>query len=164
MVAGKLADKLIFTAIYIAVAIVVVWGARSITNYAQDAAFYRDFLIAWEASLLSMRHQNAAAPAYTDQEPIGYMEQLAAFMRGKGIKPPESNTKNAFIYRLRKFGEKPRQVLLLYKQNRIVLFGLPASTFDNLDAFIDGKRNPGQGRFTGQWGSDGISRIGTWEI
>jgi hypothetical protein len=164
MVSGRVADKLIFAAIYTAVAVLVVGGARQLTNYALDAVFYRDYLMQWEVSLIALRQKQASWLAYDKQDPMAYMQHFVRRMQAEGLQAPQSNTAHAYVYRLHKFGEPARRILLVCLDNRIILYGLPASSFDRLDQFVDGQSDPAGGDFTGRWSSDRMTRIAQWHI
>jgi hypothetical protein len=164
MLSGRVADKLIFTAIYVMVAVLMMWGVRITVNYALDARFYQAFLAPWQVRLLAMQHQAPGWPEFDGRDSFRYMETLVAFMKKKGLQPPQSNTEKPFIYRLSKFGDRAQRILVVFEHNAIMLYGLPAATFDRLDRFIDGSLDPDQGDFRGRWSSDQISRIGTWKI
>jgi len=164
MLSGKLTDKLLFTAIYCALGFLAIWGARSITNYALDVRFYREYLQQWQTSMLALRHQASAWPPRGDMEAVDYMQVLMRHLRVNGVSVPSSNTEYPFVYRLSKFGERSQRILMLYDQNRLILYGLPESTFEHLDHFIDGQSDPGHGDFTGRWSADQISRIAQWKL
>ncbi len=164
MFSGRTTDKLVFTAIYITLALVVIWGARSIVNFALDSSFFRDYLLPWEVRLVALQYQQPVWPGNKEHDPMNYMLSLVRKMRTKGIQPPQSNTEHAFIYRLNKFGEKSRRILLVYRDGKIIIYGLPESTFNRLDRFIDGQLDPQDGVFTGRWSTDRITRIGQWKI
>lgn len=159
MRAGQVTDKIFFAAIYTMVAVLVVHTGRGIVHYALDAAFYRDYLQPWERSLVALRNQTAQWPAYDRQDPVGYMQALTAMMKARGIAPPSSNTAQAFIYRFARFGRKPHKVLLVGTPGRMILYNVPARTFERLDRFIDGRFDPEAGAFTGQGSADGATWI-----
>lgn len=161
---GRVADKLTFTAIYLAMAILVVWGAGRMVNYAVDAGFYRKFLMPWEISLMEMRYKSVHWPHFIKDRPVAYMQSVVHLMKANGVQLPRSNTPHDFIYRLNKFGNEASQVLLVFHGSAIVIYGLPRITFDRLDAFIDGHINAEQGDFTGQLSKDQITMIGSWKI
>lgn len=157
-------DKLTFVAIYITLSGLVLWSGRSVTNYAVDMGFYRNYLMHWEASLTALRYKNAFWKPYDGQNPAAYMKSLIQVMRDNGLVPPTSNTNCCFIYHINKFGIRSCRVLLVFNKNRLMLFGLPTSTFSRLDHIIDGYTDPLQGDFTGTWSSDNLTKIGTWKI
>jgi len=165
MLSGRVTDKMVFVAIYTVVAMVVVMpGARHIANYAADVVFYHDYLMPWKMRLVTMRHQTTHWPAWVDHDPGAYMRALMRVMRTGGLEPPNSNTEYGYVYRLNKFGEKARQILIVGTNEEMILYNLPAGTFDRLDRFIDGRLDPAAGRFTGRWSSDNITRIGHWKM
>jgi hypothetical protein len=164
MLSGRVADKLIFTAIYVMAAVMMMWGVRITVNYALDVRFYQTYLSQWRVRLLAMQDQAPGWPEFDGRDSVRYMETLVAFMSKKGVRPPQSNTDRPFIYRLAKFGDRAQQILVVFDHNSIMLFGLPATTFDRLDHFIDGVADPDHGDFRGRWSSDQISRIGRWKI
>ena len=164
MLSGKWADKLMFVAIYAMAALLVIWGARGIANYAMDANFYHDYLLQWEVRLLALRHQQPVWPPFNPQDPLLSMQNLVTLMEMNGLQPPKSNTARVYTYRLNKMGEKPAQILLICKESRLILYGLPATTFDRLDRFIDGQPDPDSGDFTGKWSTDRITRIAQWKL
>ena len=161
---GKVTDKLLFTALYVAAAVVAVWGARQATNAVLDIRFYQDFLLPWQAGLLTLRLQAPEMPAYHKEAPQEYMNALVAHMRLHGVAYPASNTEHPFIYDLNKFGERARRILMVFNGGRMVLYGLPPATFDRLDGVIDGRRDPARGDFTGSWSADQVSRIAQWKL
>lgn len=157
-------DKIAFVLIYVAIAMIVMWAARSVTNYALDTNFYQNFLTAWEARLVAMRYKKVSWEPYDGKSPSDYMQSLIKVMQDNGLSPPPSNTEHRFIYRMNKFGDRSRQIMLLFHNDRLILYGLPQSTFNRLDRFIDGLSDPHRGHFTGIWSSDNITKIGTWKI
>lgn len=161
---GKVTDKLLFTALYVAAAVMAVWGARLVTNAALDFRYYRDFLLPWQTALLALRHQAPDAPAYQKEAPMDYMNALVTHMRLHGVTFPSSNTGHPFIYDLNKFGERSRRILMVFDRGRMVLYGLPPTTFDRLDGIIDGRPDPDRGDFTGRWSADQVSRIAQWKL
>jgi len=164
MLTGRAADKLTFTAIYLAVAVLVVWGAGRLVNFAIDVGFYRDYLSPWELCLVEMRYKPVKWPPFTQDHPVGYMQSVVGLMKANGLHLPRSNTRHDFIYRLAKFGADAAPLLLVLHANRIDIFGLPRTTFDRLDRFIDGRMDPGDGDFTGRLSRDQITMIGAWRI
>lgn len=163
-VTARVADKLLFTVIYLAVAVLVVWGAGRLINYTVDAGFYKKFLMPWEVSLMQMRYKTAHWPQYNKGNPVAYMQSVVHLMKTNGVPSPRSNTGHEFIYRISRFGGDAVQVLLVYHDNTIVIYGLPKVTFDRLDAFIDGRADAEHGHFTGQLSRDQITMIGSWKI
>ena len=161
---GRTADKLTFAAIYLAVALFVVWGGRHTMEYARDAVFYRDYLMSWEVQLTAMRYRAVQWPHLSAGNPVDYMQEVVRLMRINGLEPPPSNTADAFIYRLNAFGSGDYNLLLVFRDSQIVLYGLPRETFDRLDKFIDGRVDSQQGAFTGRWSVDQVTRIGHWKI
>ena len=157
---GRVADKLMFVAIYLAASVLVVWGAGRITNYAQDARFYRTYLKPWEMRLLALRYKPVEWPVYIESNPATYMQAVTRVMQVNGVQPPESNTDFGYTYRLQKFGDEVHQILLVFRDNHLVIYGLPRITFDRLDRFIDGSSDPDRGNFTGRWSTDRVTRIG----
>jgi hypothetical protein len=153
-----------FVAIYGVVALIVVWGAGRITDHAVDVRFYRDFLLPWEMRIVALRYKHVDWPAFEAHNPSAYMQALISLMKAYGIDPPESNTERRYIYRLTKFGGKANRLLIVYHDNRLIIYGLPRMTFDRLDRLIDGKQDPGDGNFTGRWGADRLTRIGYLKI
>ena len=165
MLSGRVTDKMVFVAIYTIVAVlVIIQGARHVANLALDTTFYNDYLVVWEVQLLTLRHQTTAWPDLNPHDPGAYMEALESVMRAGGHEPPMSNTDRAHIYRLRQFGEQPKQVLFVGTNEQMIIYNLPVSTFERLDHFIDGGVDPDQGRFTGRWSEDRITRIAYWKI
>ena len=162
MLSGKLTDKLLFVAIYIAAGILVVYGARCITNYALDIRFYQDFLLPWKTTFLAMRHQAPIWPEANGEDPMGAMQTLVRHLQEKGIEFPKSNTTYPFVYRLNKFGERDQRILMVFRQNKMLLYGLPASSFNRLDRIIDGFSDAEHGDFTGRKSTDQISCIAQW--
>lgn len=161
---GRTADKLTFAAIYLAAALFVVWGGRRTMDYARDAVFYRDYLMSWEVQLTAMRYRAVQWPRLSAGNPVAYMQEIVRLMQTNGVQPPASNTADAFIYRLNAFGDRDCNLLLVFRDSQIVLYGLPRETFDRLDKFIDGRVDPQHGVFTGRWSVDGQTRIGHWKI
>ena len=161
---GRTADKLTFAAIYLAVALLIVWGGKRVMNYARDAGFYRDYLMSWEVRLMDLRYRAVQWPLLSGDNPVAYMREVVRLMRINGIEPPASNTADTFIYRLNAFGDREHMLLLVLLDNQIVIYGLPRETFDRLDKFIDGRADPLQGAFTGRWSADRVTRIGYWRI
>lgn len=157
-------DKIAFVAIYVALAVIVLWAGRSVTNYALDTSFYQNYLTAWEARLIALRHKKVSWAPYDGNNPSDYMESLVKVMQDNGLSPPLSNTDHHFIYRINKFGDRSCRILLLFHDDRLVLYGLPISTFRRLDRFIDGLSDPQNGNFTGISSSDNITKIGNWKI
>lgn len=92
------------------------------------------------------------------------MQSLMAAMHAAGLTPPKSNTSKCWLYRLNKFGEPAQQVLIVGTLENIVLYNLPATTFNRLDRFIDDEADAAAGHFTGQWSTDGVTRIGHWKF
>ena len=163
-VSGRFVDKSIFVVIYTAVALLVVMGAHRLTDYTIDLAFYQDYLVPWEVSLMAWRQKQIEWKTDDGHDPVAYMQDLVLQMQAKGLQPPQSNTARAYVYRLNRFGAHARQILLVYKDGRIILYGLPPSSFERLDRFIDGHSDPQSGEFTGQWSSDQVTRIAQWHI
>lgn len=161
---GRVVDKLFFTGIYLAVALLVVWAAGRMVNYSVDASFYRSFMMPWESGLIQMRYKTIQWPSYRKDRPVAYMQSVVQLMKMNGIQLPRSNTKHAFTYRLNKFGGKAVQILLVFNNNTVIIYGMPMTTFDRLDKFIDGQAGVHSGAFSGQRGSDQISMIGFWKI
>ena len=159
-VSGRVADKCIFVAIYLAAAVLIVWGAGRITDYAVDVRFYRNYLLPWHMRLLSLRYLPVNWPDYIDGNPMAYMQAVGKVMQASGVLPPKSNTNHGHTYRLRKFGNAAYQILLVYKENALVIYGLPKKTFERLDRFVDGQVDPDKGDFTGWWSTDRTTRIG----
>lgn len=164
MLAGRTTDKVVFGVIYIAVALLVLWGGRRMVNYALDARFFRDYLLQWETLMTELQYQTFEWPPYSEGDPVGYMQTLIQRMAAAGLKVPESNTAKGFIYRIGKLGHEPQQILLVCRAEGIRVYGLAPSTFQRLDRFIDGRSDPHSGRFTGQLSMDQISYIGKWKI
>ena len=164
VITGRSADKLIFAALYTLAAIIVVWGAGRITDKAADMRLYRDFLLPWETRVVALRYQNVSWPKFEKNNPAKSMQALIALMQMHGLDPPESNTGRRFVYRLRKFGGSAYQLLLVYHDHRLIIYGLPDKSFIQLDLLIDGIKDPGGGDFTGEWSTDGLTRIGIWRI
>lgn len=163
-VSGRVVDKSIFVVIYTAVALLVVMGAHRLTDYTLDLVFYRDYLVPWEVSLMAWRQKQIDWKTDDGHDPLAYMQNLVLQMQAKGLQPPQSNTPRAYVYRLKRFGAHARQILLVYKESHILLYGLPQSCFDRLDRFIDGQSDPAGGEFTGRWSSDQMTRIAQWHI
>lgn len=165
MLSGKGADKLLFTTIYVVVAVlVVVQGARAIANFALDASFYNNWLRFWQVQLVQMRYRTIVWPAYDRQDPAVYMETLVRLMQREGLTPPGSNTGKEYLYRLSRFGQRSVQLLLVCTREQIVIFNLPESTFRRIDRFVDGNVSPETGQFTGSWSADGMTRIAVWKV
>jgi hypothetical protein len=164
MLSGRVTDKMVFVAIYTLVAmLVVIQGGRHITNYVLDTVFYNDYLMPWKLQLTAMRHQTVNWPEYVSHDPGAYMSSLVTTMRANGLAVPKSNMEQSYVYRLNKFGEKAQQILIVATREKIILFNLPPGTFDRLDDFADGRIDASAGAFTGQWSTDGITRIGYWK-
>ncbi len=161
---GRLTDKLVFTSIYLAVAFLMIWGAARIINYAVDAGFYRKFLLPWEIRLMEMRYKTIHWPQFRKDHPVAYMQEVVGLMKANGVPTPQSNTRHAFVYRISRFGDDAVQVLLVWQDNTIVIYGLPDATFKRLDTFIDGRVDAAKGNFTGRLGKDQITMIGSWKI
>ena len=161
---GKVTDKLIFTAIYLVVAFLVVWGSGRLVNYAVDFGFYRDFLMPWEMRLLEMRHRSVRWPAFKKGHPVAYMRAVVEVMKSNGMQLPMSNTDHPFIYRLYRFGGDATKILLVLHDNKLMIYGLPGPTYKRLDRFVDGRIDSGRGDFTGQLSRDQITMIGSWRL
>jgi hypothetical protein len=155
---------LAFAAIYLVVAVLLVWGAGRIANYAVDFRFYRDFLIPWEVRLLEMRHRSFHWPAFKKDHPVAYMQSVVDVMKSNGMQLPKSNTRHAFIYRLNRFGADATKILLVFNDNKITIYGLPSATFERLDQFVDGHADSDQGDLTGQLSRDQITMTGSWKL
>ena len=125
-VSGRFVDKSIFVVIYTAVALLVVMGAHRLTDYTLDLAFYQDYLVPWEVSLMAWRQIQIEWKTDDGHDPVAYMQDLVLRMQAKGLQPPQSNTARAYVYRLNRFGAHARQILLVYKDSRIILYGLPS--------------------------------------
>ena len=164
MGSSRAIERCFFTAIYIAVVLLVIYGAHQITNLVLDINFIHHYLDPWEVQVVALRSQGGVLPQFTEHNPADYMRALVSMMRAHGVQPPDSNTQVEFVYRLNRFGEKTRSILLVYVDGRMILYGLPASTFDRLDRHIDGLADPLNGRFTGEWSADRITRIGSWRF
>lgn len=160
----KAADKLTYTAIYLIVAVLAVWGGGKIVNYAADFGFYRDFLMPWEMRLMEMRHRSLRMPVFNQDHPVASMQSIVEVMKANGMALPHSNTEHAFVYRLRRFGGGGRRILLVYSGTRIIIYGLPSETFRRLDRFVDGRSDDRQGDFTGRLSTDRMTIIGSWNI
>lgn len=161
---GKVADRLMFTAIYLVVALLVVWGTGRLANYAADFGFYRDFLMPWGMRLLEMRHRPVQWPAFKKGHPVAYMQAVAEAMKSNGMQLPMSNTDHPFIYRLNRYGGDATKVLLIFHDNKLIIYGLPCATFNRLDRFVDGQIDSGRGDFTGRLSRDQITMIGSWRL
>ncbi|MBT8341551.1 MAG: hypothetical protein HKP58_20605 [Desulfatitalea sp.] len=164
-ISGSATDKLMFAAIYIGIAVIlVIQGARHLADYALDASFFNDYLCLWETRLVEMRQGAINWPPQDRNDPAGYMQQLADVMRRQGISPPRSNTDRPYVYRLQRFGRRAVQVLLVSTRQGITLFNLPTATFERIDRFVDGASNPDSGSFTGNMSADGVTRIAYWKV
>lgn len=160
----KAADKLTYTAIYLVLAVIAVWGGGKVANYAVDFGFYRDFLMPWEVRLMEMRHRSLRIPVFKREHPIAHMESIVEVMKSNGLPLPHSNTKHAFVYRLSRFGGEKNNILLVFNGRQILIYGLPGATFKRLDRFVDGRIDASQGDFTGRLSKDRITYIGAWKI
>lgn len=164
MLSGRVTDKMMFVTIYSVVAIlVVIQGGRHMTNYVLDAAFYNDYLMPWKLQLIAMRHQSTSWPELMSYNPGAYMQSLVVAMHAVGLTPPKSNTSKCWLYQLNKFGNSVQPVLIVGTVKNMVLYNLPVSTFNRLDHFIDNETDAAAGQFTGQWSTDGTTRIGYWK-
>lgn len=165
MISGRLSDKVAFVVIYTLVSVlIVIKGAQTVANYAVDVVFYHEYLQPWETRLIAIRHQIALWPPMDTGDPGAYMRGLVKIMSANGLAPPKSNTKEAYVYRIRKIGERTQQVLVKATLEQMVIYNLPVSTFDRLDRFIDGRSDPAAGRLTGRWSTDGVTRIADWRM
>lgn len=164
IISGRAIDKGFFATIYTIVALIALWGAGRIADYAGDNAFYNDYLLPWEAALTAMRYHSGIEPECGARDPMRCMAELMAEMRRIGAPPPRSNTDRPDTFRLGRFGAREHSILLRYERGRITLFGLSPETFERLDRLVDGRHNSREGRFTGDRGSDGISFIAYWRI
>lgn len=160
----KIADRGIHAAIYLVLAMVVVWVGGKAINYAKDFGFYRDFLMPWEVGLLEMQHRSIRMPAFKRDQPMAHMEAIVNLMKMNGMPLPHSNTQHAFVYRLRRFGGESNNILLVFDGRRIVIYGLPGSTCQRLDRFVDGRSDMRGGDFTGRLSRDRSTFIGSWNF
>ncbi len=160
----KGADKITYTALYLVVTVIAVWGGGKIINYAADFGFYRDFLMPWEVRLLEMRHRSLQIPDFRRGHPMDHMSTIVEVMKANGMSLPNSNTEHAFVYRLHRFGGEKSNILLVFNGRRIVIYGLPAATFKRVDHFVDGRVGADQGEFTGYLSKDRLTYIGAWKI
>jgi hypothetical protein len=92
------------------------------------------------------------------------MQAVVETMKTNGMQSPVSNTDHPFIYRLNRFGGDATKILLVFHENKLMIYGLPSATYKRLDQFVDGQVDSGRGDFTGQLSKDQITMIGSWRL
>jgi len=161
---GKNVDKLLSTLLYIVLVGLVAWGGIRIINYSLETRFYNDFLMKWDVAIISWSAKKGVWPHFSGGNHIEYMDNLVSTMSLNSVKPPRSNTKRSYVYRLKKIGPPAEDVFLLCFPDKIILYGISSDTFIRIDTFIDGKHNENAGRFTGRPGRNGKTFIGLWRL
>jgi hypothetical protein len=163
-VSGRTADRLASVLIYVAAGCLAIWAGTALMNHSLDSKFYKDFLLRWELAVSTCNSQGVPWPRFSEGKHVRYMEEVIRMMRSRSLSPPDSNTKQSYIYQLDRIGASEEDIFLLCFPNRIILYGISEKTFRFLDARIDGKTDPEKGMFVGRRGKDDNTYIGLWKL
>lgn len=163
-VQGRTVDRLTSIAIYVGLAILVLWAGVKLISHSLETKFYKDFLLKWELSVQRHNREGGPWPHFSGDNHVQYMDRLIQLMRDNGASPPKSNTKRAYVYRLNRLGSPEEDLFLLCFSNRIVIYGMSEKTFVKMDKFIDGRADHEGGRFAGRSSKDGATYVGVLQL
>ena len=164
-VSGKTAHRAVSIALYTALILATVFAGTKGINYAIEAKFQQGFLIGWELAIQKLRADNGTWPHFSGGNHVVYMDGLLQEMRKRGITPPSSNTARAYIYRIKKIGwnSPEAELFLLCFPDKIIVYGMPETTFKQTEALVDENPDPDKGRFSGRLGKNG-TYTGLWRV
>jgi len=161
---GRATDRLASIAIYVWIAIVVLWAGTTLINHSLETKFYKDFLLEWEVALQRYKSEGGRWPEFSGDNQVLYMDRLTQWMANKGMSPPLSNTERDYVYRLKRLGWPHERIFFLCFSHGMLLYGISEKTFRKLDRWIDGEADETKGLFTGRRGKDGIAYVGALQL
>jgi len=164
-VTGKSAHRAVSITLYTTLILATVFAGAKGINYAIDAKFHQDFLIQWELAIQKFRADGGSWPDFSGGNHVAYMDDLLQEMRKRGITQPASNTARAYIYRIKKFGwnSPEAELFLLCFPEKMIVYGMPETTFKRTDALLDETPDPERGLFSGHLGKNG-TYTGVWRV
>jgi hypothetical protein len=163
-VSGRAVDRLASMVLYAGFGVLTLWAGIGLINASLEARLHKDFLLKWEVALQRFNQEGGRWPDFSGANHVAYMDRLIEFMGAKGTPPPLSNTRRAYIYRLKRWGWPEEDVFLLCFSNRMILYGISERTFMKMDQWMDAKAAQDKGRFTGQRSQDGVSYVGVVKL
>jgi hypothetical protein len=163
-VTGKGSDRIVSGALYLLGAAMVLWTGFGLINRGMDIRLFKDYLLRWEICLTEYGDRQGQWPVFTGDNHTAYMDRLIAGMTCLGIAPPASNTKAAYHYRIKKFGQADENVFVLCLPGRMVIFGLSKQSLLQVERLIDRHVDLSNGRITGRPGKEPGAYIGQWRL
>jgi len=157
-------DRLASTVLYAGFGALTLWAGVSLINFSLETKLHKDFLMKWEVALERFNKEGGQWPDFSGGNHVAYMDSLIECMGNEGMPPPLSNTRRAYVYRLKRWGSPEEHIFLLGFGNRVVLYGLSEKTFMKLDQWMDGKTAEEKGRFLGKRSRDGMGYVGVLQL
>lgn len=161
---ARTVDRLASTVLYAGFGVLTLWVGVSLINCSLETKLHKDFLMRWEVALQRFSKEGGQWPHFSGANHAAYMDHLMQFMGNAGTPPPLSNTRRAYVYRLKRWGWPEERIFLLCFSNRMVLYGISEKTLMKMDQWMDGKAAEEQGRFIGKHSRDGVSYVGVLQL
>jgi hypothetical protein len=163
-VSGRTVDRLASTVLYAGFGVFTLWAGVSLINFSLETKLHKDFLMKWEGALQRFNKESGQWPHFSGANHVTYMDHLMQFMANKGTPPPSSNTRRAYVYRLKRWGWPEERIFLLCFSNRMVIYGISEKTFMKMDQWMGGKASEERRLFTGKRSRDGGSYVGVFQL
>lgn len=159
-VSGRAVDRLASMVIYAGFGVLTLWAGIGLINASLETQLHKDFLLKWEVALQRFNQEDGRWPQFSGANHVAYMDRLIEFMGNKGTPPPLSNTRRAYVYRLKRWGWPGEDIFLLCFSNRMILYGISEKTFMKMDKLMDRNAEKEKGRLIGKPSQDGMSYVG----
>ena len=159
-VSARGVDRLTSIALYAGFGILTLWTGVSLVNFSLETKLHKDFLMRWEVALERFNKEGGQWPHFSGANHVAYMDRLIQLMGNEGTPPPLSNTRRAYVYRLKRWGWPEEDIFVLCFSNRMVLYGMSENTFMKMDQWMDGKADKEKGQLIGKRSQDGKGYVG----
>jgi hypothetical protein len=163
-VSGRGVDRLASMVLYAGFGVLTLWAGIRLINFSLENKLYKDFLLEWEVAVQRFNKEGGHWPHFSGVNHVAYMDRLIQFMGNEGTPPPLSNTRRAYVYRLKRWGWPEEDIFLLCFSNRMVLYGMSEKTFMKMDKLMDGKAEKEKGRLIGKRSQEGMGYVGVFQL
>jgi hypothetical protein len=161
---AKAAERAIFGVLYIGIASIIFWAGLRMADRGLEMRFVNGYLKRWEVGLSDFSARQGQWPVFKGNNHVAYMETLVERMGQIGLRPPGSNTPDAYRYRIDRFCGRDEEIFILCLSDRMLLFGMSQSTMNRLDKAVDLQPGLDRGRLVAWPGKNQETLIGQWRL